>query len=111
TGEETAGHAGEAAAPGAEPHPDPAPHTEPQLEAASAAPEAERPRPVSPWVVAPVSGAVAAALVIGVGWLLGWPSVPRRRPRVAALCEAQDRDEAPPRAQPPRRHGQRFPRQ
>lgn len=76
TGEETAGHAGEAAAPGAEPHPDPAPHTEPQLEAASAAPEAERPRPVSPWVVAPVSGAVAAALVIGVGWLLGWPSVP-----------------------------------
>lgn len=30
---------------------------------------------VSPWVVAPVSGAVAAALVIGVGWMLGWPPV------------------------------------
>jgi hypothetical protein len=33
------------------------------------------PRPVSPWIVAPVSGAVAAALVIGVGWMLGWPAV------------------------------------
>lgn len=33
------------------------------------------PRPVSPWVVAPVSGAVAAALVIGVGWMLGWPAI------------------------------------
>jgi len=31
---------------------------------------------ISPWVVAPVSGAVAAALVIGVGWILGWPAVP-----------------------------------
>ncbi|MDH2382847.1 hypothetical protein [Bradyrhizobium sp. CER78] len=66
--------AAEAAAPEAEPHPDPAPHAEPQPEAASA--PSEPPRPVSPWVVAPVSGAVAAALVIGVGWLLGWPAVP-----------------------------------
>ena len=32
-------------------------------------------RPISPWVIAPVSGAVAAALVIGVGWMLGWPVV------------------------------------
>jgi hypothetical protein len=31
--------------------------------------------PISPWIVAPVSGAVAAALVIGVGWMLGWPAV------------------------------------
>ena len=31
--------------------------------------------PISPWVIAPVSGAVAAALVIGVGWVLGWPAV------------------------------------
>src|SRR5512136_1621137 len=31
---------------------------------------------ISAWVVAPVSGAVAAALVIGVGWMLGWPAVP-----------------------------------
>ena len=30
---------------------------------------------ISPWVIAPVSGAVAAALVIGVGWMLGWPAI------------------------------------
>jgi len=30
---------------------------------------------VSPWAIAPISGAVAAALVIGVGWMLGWPAV------------------------------------
>ena len=33
------------------------------------------PAPVSPWVIAPLSGAVAAALVIAVGWMLGWPAV------------------------------------
>jgi hypothetical protein len=31
--------------------------------------------PISPWVIAPVSGAVAASLVICVGWILGWPPV------------------------------------
>jgi len=31
--------------------------------------------PISPWLIAPLSGAVAAALVIGVGWMLGWPAV------------------------------------
>lgn len=31
--------------------------------------------PISPWVIAPFSGAVAAALVIAVGWMLGWPPV------------------------------------
>jgi hypothetical protein len=30
---------------------------------------------ISPWVIAPVSGAVAASLVICVGWILGWPPV------------------------------------
>jgi hypothetical protein len=30
---------------------------------------------ISPWVIAPFSGAVAAALVIAVGWMLGWPPV------------------------------------
>jgi hypothetical protein len=40
-------------------------------------PVSERPSaPVSPWVVAVLSGAVAASLVIGVGWMLGWPAVP-----------------------------------
>jgi hypothetical protein len=31
---------------------------------------------ISPWVIAPVSGAVAASLVICVAWMLGWPAVP-----------------------------------
>jgi hypothetical protein len=30
---------------------------------------------ISPWVIAPMSGAVAAALVITIGWMLGWPAV------------------------------------
>ncbi|WP_407167781.1 COG4223 family protein [Bradyrhizobium sp. ORS 111] len=48
---------------------------QPRPETASEAPPSEPSRPVSPWVIAPVSGAVAAALVIAVGWLLGWPQV------------------------------------
>jgi hypothetical protein len=32
--------------------------------------------PISPWVIAAVSGAVAASLVICVAWVLGWPAVP-----------------------------------
>src|SRR5579872_6786369 len=41
---------------------------------------------ISPWVIAPFSGAVAAALVIGVGWMLGWPAVqaPPAAPQVSA---------------------------
>src|SRR6266853_4428802 len=31
---------------------------------------------ISAWVVAAVSGAVAASLVICVAWILGWPAVP-----------------------------------
>ena len=31
-------------------------------------------KPISPWVIAPVSGIVSAALVIGVAWMLGWPT-------------------------------------
>ncbi|WP_035656561.1 hypothetical protein, partial [Bradyrhizobium sp. STM 3809] len=69
-------------------HPHGAPEAEPAV-AAGAAPEATvaaaepprelppppPPRPVSPWIIAPFSGAAAAALVIGVGWMLGWPPV------------------------------------
>jgi len=42
---------------------------------------------ISPWVIAPFSGAVAAALVIAVGWMLGWPAVqapPPAQPQVSA---------------------------
>lgn len=66
------------------------PEAEPQPETASVRPDAEPARPVSPWVVAPVSGAVAAALVIGVGWLLGWPAV---QPSSAPLPSAATIDE------------------
>jgi hypothetical protein len=63
---------------GGEAQPEPAP--EPTPETASAEPVSEPPSrpispPISPWVIAPFSGAVGAALVIGVGWLLGWPAV------------------------------------
>jgi hypothetical protein len=37
-------------------------------------PRATSSRAISPWVIAPVSGAVAAALVICIGWMLGWPA-------------------------------------
>jgi hypothetical protein len=51
---------------------------EPQHEAAEERPSvaaASISPPISPWVIAPFSGAVAAAIVIGVGWVLGWPAV------------------------------------
>ncbi|MDI3563036.1 COG4223 family protein [Bradyrhizobium sp. Arg816] len=62
----------------AKPDPEPA-HAE---AAAASAPAA----PVSPWVIAPFSGAVAAAIVIAVGWMLGWPAVqaPPAAPQVTS---------------------------
>jgi hypothetical protein len=78
--------------------PDPAPQetaasASPSVEpdAAEVAPEQpvpeKPPAAISPWVIAPVSGAVAAALVIGVGWMLGWPPVqPAATPQVTAAA-------------------------
>jgi hypothetical protein len=74
----------------------PEPVAEPTPEVAKASieesPVAERPsRPVSPWIVAPVSGAAAAALVIGVGWMLGWPAIqPASAPPAPQLSAAID---------------------
>jgi len=74
----------------------PEPVTEPTPEAAKASveesPVAATPsRPVSPWIVAPVSGAAAAALVIGVGWMLGWPAIqPASAPPAPQLSAAID---------------------
>ena len=39
-------------------------------------PDASAAAAISPWVIAAVSGAVAASLVICVAWILGWPAVP-----------------------------------
>lgn len=57
-------------------------HAEAEAAVASASPSP----PISPWVIAPFSGAVAAALVIAVGWLLGWPAVqaPPAAPQVTS---------------------------
>jgi len=71
------------------PHPqDP----EPARADASASGSPSVSRPVSPWVIAPFSGAAAASLVILVGWLLGWPEVqtpvqaPSAAPQVSAAA-------------------------
>jgi hypothetical protein len=57
-----------------------------ESERIAAAPSAPISPPLSPWVIAPFSGAVAAALVIAVGWMLGWPPVqaPPLAPQVTA---------------------------
>jgi hypothetical protein len=57
-------------------------------ESAAAEPPHPTSAPVSPWVIAPVSGAVAAALVIGVGWMLGWPAVQPAAPVVPQVSVA-----------------------
>src|SRR5262245_17103228 len=46
--------------------------------------------PVSPWAIAPISGAVAASLVIAVGWALGWPAVQAPPPAVQLNAGAID---------------------
>src|SRR5215207_5322062 len=52
-------------------------------------------QPISPWAIAPISGAVAATLVIAVGWALGWPTVqaPAAAPKIntAAIDELTGR--------------------
>jgi hypothetical protein len=59
-----------ASKPESEPDPEPENDTRERPRAA-ASPQIS----ISPWVIAPFSGAVAAALVIAVGWMLGWPPV------------------------------------
>lgn len=61
--------------------------SEPQPEPVEAQAAVASP-PVSPWVIAPFSGAVAAAIVIGVGWMLGWPAVqaPPAAPQVTSAA-------------------------
>lgn len=106
-------HAAAEPAPQAEAEPAPEAGAEPVPEAEP--PSAEQPvsRPVSPWAIAPISGAVAAALVIGVGWILGWPAVQAPAPapqlnaaaidnltaRIAGL-ESKTSKPAPPVADP-----------
>jgi hypothetical protein len=73
----------------------PAPPTEPAHETASGAEppkaaavseSAARAKPTSPWLIAPLSAAVAAAFVIAAGWMLGWLQMqaPPPAPQVTA---------------------------
>src|SRR5258708_12981811 len=66
---------------------EPEPEVTPEGPKAAASPPVSR--PISPWVIAPFSGAVAAALVIAVGWVLGWPPVqpPPSAPQASAVDE------------------------
>jgi hypothetical protein len=69
---------------------EPSPELTPEAPSVSPV-DAPAPRPVSPWIVAPVSGAVAAALVIGVGSMLGWPAIqPASAPPAPQLSSAVD---------------------
>jgi hypothetical protein len=52
----------------------PEPEREPESESVTHEP-AVAAAAVPPWLVAILSGAVAASLVIGVGWMLGWPPI------------------------------------
>jgi hypothetical protein len=67
------------------PHPQ---ESEPEKAAASSSSPPPVSRPISPWMIAPFSGAAAASLVIMVGWLLGWPEVqaPSAAPQVSAAA-------------------------
>jgi len=83
--------AGEPEAPPASEHIEPEQAKSEQADAEPERPEAQAAAapaspPVSPWVIAPLSGAVAAAVVIGVGWMLGWPAVqaPPAAPQVTS---------------------------
>lgn len=81
---------GAASAPGdSKPEAEAAPEPTATNEPAGETPAASAPSNtsgISPWVIAPFSGAVAAALVIAVGWMLGWPAVqaPPAAPQVSA---------------------------
>ena len=61
----------------------------PSSHASPSQPSTPASKSISPWVIAPFSGAVAAALVIGVGWMLGWPPVqpPSAEPQFSTVVD------------------------
>ena len=73
------------AAPDPRPEPDQAQRPEPPSAAADSG-SARASKSISPWVIAPFSGVVSAALVIAAGSMLGWPKVqaPPPAPQVTA---------------------------
>jgi len=59
---------------------------EPPRESAESGTESSR--PISPWLTAPVSGVIGAAIVIAVSWLAGWPGqqTPPAAPQVGVVA-------------------------
>ena len=78
--------AAEPSRPGSDSNPSEA-HSEPPKQAEAASRESGS-RRASPWLVAPLSGLVAAAVVIAVGSFLGWPAVqsPPATPQVSSIA-------------------------
>jgi hypothetical protein len=60
--------------------------SEPPKESVKSAEEPRR--PISPWLTAPVSGVIGAAIVIAVSWVAGWPSqqTPPAAPQVGVMA-------------------------
>jgi hypothetical protein len=60
--------------------------SEPPKESVKSAEESRR--PISPWLTAPVSGVIGAAIVIAVSWVAGWPSqqTPPAAPQVGVMA-------------------------
>jgi hypothetical protein len=69
---------------------EPSSHESLSKESSSQGPSSDAPAaaPTSPWIVAAVSGAVAAALVIGVCWMLGWPAIAPSPPATPQVTTA-----------------------
>jgi hypothetical protein len=59
-------------------------------------PDASAAAAISPWVIAAVSGAVAASLVICVAWILGWPAVPATPAATQISAAVMDRSSVAP---------------
>ena len=63
--------------------PQPETPAEPSRDSVKSAPGSSR--PISPWLTAPISGVIGAAIVIAVGWLAGWSTqqAPPAAPQVS----------------------------
>jgi hypothetical protein len=67
---------------------DPPSASQPEPPKESVKPAVESSRPMSPWLTAPISGVIGAAIVIAVSWLGGWSSQqpPPPAPQVGVMA-------------------------
>jgi hypothetical protein len=73
-------------APASESTPEPEPKPEPDAKPSMSSVR----RSLSQWIVAPLSGAVAAGLVVAAGWAVGWPALQMPPPAPQASSAAVD---------------------